>query len=438
MSSNQNLLAGFGRRCITPDHVVNLTGYGDDEIRFSQGVVDNIYLTCIAVTDGDDTVLLYTADLLSFSGPMADLLRERVTPVTGIPGDHIFCTATHSHSGPLPYPNRVPEAAQFQEQVLAAGVAAAQAALADRAPAAMLSTVQEVPGMNFIRHYKMSDGTYSGSNFGRWDIPIVGHATETDPRMVLVKFAREGRKDIVLMNWQAHNDNVREVGYYYISSSYTGRVRAKFELETGMHFAFFMGASGNQNAVTRIPAEDHGLDYIAYGQRMVDYAMDALSTLTPVTGSGISTKRVTFVYDVDHSWDHMLDKANEVFDYWKATNLQEGNKLARSYGFSSVYQTRDIRARAAMPATGTLELNAFRIGDLGFVTSTNEVFSTVGFHVRANSPFDTTVILTGNFQYLPCAEAYDYRSYEADTSMFAKGTAEKVGETLVAMLREVK
>jgi hypothetical protein len=97
--------------------------------------------------------------------------------------------------------------------------------------------------MNFIRHHRMADGTYAGSNFGSWDSGIVDHATDTDPRMVLVKFAREGKQDIVLMNWQAHNDNVRGVGYYFLSSSYTGRVRAKFEAETGMHFAFFMGAS---------------------------------------------------------------------------------------------------------------------------------------------------------------------------------------------------
>ena len=437
MNHNPSLLAGFGRTCITPRYTVHLTGYGDDESRFSQGVIDNIYLTCLAVTDGEDTVLLYTADLLSLADFLPEQIRNRVSAATGIPGDRMFFTATHSHSGPNLYADFEPTV-RFRKELIDAAVASAQAALADRAPASMLSTVQDVPGMNFIRHYEMADGTYSGSNFGNWNQPIVGHATETDPRMVLVKFAREGRKDIVLMNWQAHNDNVRQVGYNYISSSYTGRLRAKFELETGMHFAFFMGASGNQNAVTRIPEEDHGLDYIAYGQRMADHAIAALDKLTPVTGRGISTKRDIFVYEVDHSWDHMLDKANEVYDYWKATDLQEGNKLARSYGLSSVYQSRAIRTRVNMPATGTLELNAFRIGDLGFVTSTNEVFSTVGFHVRANSPFATTVILTANHQYLPCAQSYDYRSYEADTSMFAKGTAEKVADRLVTLLNEVK
>lgn len=443
MNENKPFLVGYARQNITPDYTVHLTGYGDDETRLSQGVVDDIYLTCIAVTDGDETVLMYTSDLLSFGDDQPELARALVSPATGIPGDHMFFTATHNHSGPLNYPSRLPEEergdiVRFQDDLLAAAVSTAQAALADRAPAAMFSTVQDVPGMNFIRHYKMSDGTYAGSNFGNWNQEITGHATENDPRMVLVKFARDGKQDIVLMNWQAHNDNVRQVGYNLISSSYAGRVRAKFEQETGLHFAFFMGASGNQNPDSRIEAEKHGLNYIAYGEQLALHAIAALDKLTPVTGTGIKTKHVMFEYEIDHSWDHLLEQANEVFDLWKTVGKKEGDILGKTYGFSSSFQARDIRRRAAMPPTDLLELNAFRIGDMGFFTSTNEVFSTVGRYVRANAPFDTTFILTGNRFYLPCAESYDYRSYEADTSMFAKGTAEKVADELVRMLNDVR
>jgi len=443
MNENKPFLVGYARQSITPDYTVHLTGHGDDETRLSQGVVDDIYLTCIAVTAGDETVLMYTSDLLSFGDDQPELARALVSPATGIPGDHMFFTATHNHSGPLNYPSRLAEGERedierFQDELLAAAVSTAQAALADRAPAAMLSTVQEIPGMNFIRHYKMDDGSYAGSNFGDWSLGIAGHATENDPRMVLVKFAREGKQDIVLMNWQAHNDNVHQVGYNLISSSYVGRVRAKFEQETGLHFAFFMGASGNQNPDSRIEAEKHGLNYIAYGEQLALHAIAALDTLTPVTGSGISTKHVMFEYEVDHSWDHLLDQANEVFDLWKSVGKKEGDLLGKSYGFSSSFQARDIRRRAAMPATDLLELNAFRIGDMGFITSTNEVFSTVGRYVRANSPFDTTFILTGNRFYLPCAESYDYRGYEADTGMFAKGSAEKVADEFVRMLNDVR
>lgn len=62
------------------------------------------------------------------------------------------------------------------------------------------------------------------------------------------------------------------------------------------------------------------------------------------------------------------------------------------------------------------------------------MFSDQGLYIKENSPFDTTFIITGNNGYLPSAEAYDYRSYEADTGLFAKGTAEMLAEKYVELL----
>lgn len=436
MENKRNLLAGYGRKCITPDYEVCISGYGDDEVRRSQGVVDDIYTTCIAITEAEETVLLFTTDLLSVHDGAADQLRERLVPELGIPGDHMFFGATHSHSGPLLYGDQ-PDAVRFREMFIEQCLAAAEEALADRAPAVMESVTAEVPNMNFIRHYEMNDGTYLGSNFGSTASGFKCHARPTDPRMILVRFRREEKPDIVMMNWQAHNDNVRQVGYYYLSSSYVGHVRKEFEKLTQTHFAFFQGASGDQNAVSRIQEEDPGLNYIQYGEKMAQYAVAALPKLMPVTGSGIKTRHLLFEAPVDHSWDHMLEQANEVFKVWKTVGKKEGDALGKTYGFTSSYQSRDIRIRAAMGPTLAVQLNAFRIGDMGFVTSPNEVFSTVGIHVRANAPFETVFIITGNSRYLPCAEAYEYRSYEADTGMFAKGAAEKVAQTWTEMLKEV-
>ena len=116
----------------------------------------------------------------------------------------------------------------------------------------------------------------------------------------------------------------------------------------------------------------------------------------------------------------------------------EGDALGKTYGFTSSYQARDIRIRYEMEKTMETELNAFSIGEVGFANSYNEVFSTVGRYVRDNAPFEHVFWITGNSRYLPCKEAYDYRSYEADTSLYARGTAEKVQEQLVRMLHTVK
>jgi hypothetical protein len=86
-----------------------------------------------------------------------------------------------------------------------------------------------------------------------------------------------------------------------------------------------------------------------------------------------------------------------------------------------------------------LELSAFSIGDIGFVTNTNETFSDQGLFVKENTPFTHTFIITGNRGYLACREAYEYYAYEALgwSGYYVEGTAEKMGSCWVDLLREI-
>ena len=241
------------------------------------------------------------------------------------------------------------------------------------------------------------------------------------------------------MNWQAHNDSVHFVGHNLLSSSYVGEVRKAFEEQTGMHFAFFQGASGNQNPSSWIQEENHGLpDHFAYARKLADHAVQILKDLRPVMGTDIVTTRLIFDAKVDHSLDHMTAQAEQVYELYLTKGKKEADALGKTYGFSSCYQARAILTRSKMGETVPIVLNAFRIGELGFVTAGNELFSTIGLHVRLHAPFENTFIISGNKYYLPCMAAYEYGAYEAVTSLYAKGTAEKVADTLVEMLESIR
>ena len=56
-------------------------------------------------------------------------------------------------------------------------------------------------------------------------------------------------------------------------------------------------------------------------------AADLLEKLEPVEGSGIATSRRMVEVQIDHSWDHMLPQANEVFDLWKSAGKTAGDAL---------------------------------------------------------------------------------------------------------------
>ena len=99
MSENQ-LLVGFARVDITPKESVPLAGYGNTAARYSQVILDHLTATCIAFTQGEDTVLLFTQDLVCTNHKWARPIRERIEKELGVPADRIFIHATHTHSAP--------------------------------------------------------------------------------------------------------------------------------------------------------------------------------------------------------------------------------------------------------------------------------------------------------------------------------------------------
>ena len=436
-NTQATLLAGYAKINITPDFSVGIGGYSNAETRRSNYVEAPIFATCIALTDGGETVLLYTIDNCGLGRGAINEIRDAVTAATGVPADHIFCGATHSHSCPALFNDEA--GIRYQQLLFGWCVEAAQKALADRSPATIHGAMPIIEGMNFVRHYITADGTYAGSNFGTFkNNPAVAHAAPTDPRMVLVKFAREGKRDILLINWQGHPDRAKELGFNSLAPSYVGPLRDTVAAGTGMEVAYFTGADGNVNIDSLVASEKHHLNWRQYGVKMATIIMEKLPELQEIPGEGIRTQQRIFVADIDHSWDPMLDKANEVYDFWKATDIHQGNELGKQYGFTSAYQARAIRSRAQMAKTGELEINAIRVGGLGITTGTYEMFSESGTFVKENSPYAATVLITGNSSYIPSEAAFGYRCYEADTGFYAKGTAEKLSETYVDMLKELQ
>ena len=434
---SEGLYAGFGRENVTPDYPTGLGGYSDQETRTSTGFVDYIYTTCVAVTSGEETILMFTVDTCAIGRDRAEEIRQAVTLATGIPRDKIFAAGTHCHSAPswAGYDN----AERYKTDILVACVKAAQTALADRSPAQLKAATPEIEGMNFVRHYLMADGTYAGSNFGSFSSGIVDHAAEADHQMVLVQFDRaEDKKDILMVNWQAHPDSGSEIGYNTIAASWIGPLRTKLESLSGMQVAYFTGPSGNLVKDSKMESKKNGLDWRGYGEKMAELTNGKLADLKPVEGTAIKTTGTMFTVEIDHSWDHLLKEANDVYNLWKSAGKPAGDALGKQYGFTSSYQARAIKSRATMGATAELEVNAFSIGGIGFTTGTYEMFTSNAMYVKEHSPFDITFLMTGNSSYIPSEDAFNYRCYEADTGYYAKGTGEKLADNYVKMLEEVK
>ena len=431
------LKAGFGRVNITPDYPVVMGGYSG---RVSDGYRDYQYVTCIAVTDGTETVLMYTFDLINVNaGTLPEDFRVAITNATGIMPDRIFMGATHTHSAGSIIDNDTNNK-QYRQEVIAAAAKAGQEAIADMSPCQFLIAQENIEGMNFVRHYKITDGTWYGSNYGDPTPGIEAHAYEPDNQLTLLKFDRdEGKKDILYVGWQAHPDHAYANGWTTLSADFPGAMRNALELDhEDLLVGYYGGASGDMNTFSEITELNHGLGMMQYGEKLAEIVADLMQKFQPVEGTTIKATTKVHTFEIDHTWDHMITQAREISTLYQQKGRDYASQEGYKYGFSSSYQANAIVRRVNMGATEDRTLGAFCIGDVAFIESKCEMFSDSARYVKENSPFSATLVIAGNSTYMPTEKAYDMRTYEADTSNFVKGSAEKMNEQFIEMLKSLK
>ncbi len=431
---------GFGKIDYTPDFSVGLGGYGGDFKRSHVEVVMPVYITCIAAKQDGVTALVYTVDTCGFRKELADLFREAIEKATGVPGSHIVFGGTHGHNCPSTAPLSHPIVAQLVERMQAAAVEAAKVALEDLAPAKIFGAKPVFPGLNFTRHYRMPGGKRSTTNTGiTKEMVTTGHLGPSDPQMVMVKFAREEKEDVLLCNWQAHPDDAYQIGFNKIAPGYPGPFRDQLETISGCRVAFFQGASGNQVRDSRHKELSHGLNWENYGIHLARKAYGAFNQFVPVEADGIFVTRHMLTVNVNHSEDDKLEAAREIDRLLDDGQREKAIELLEPNGIRSLSHASGILMRGTMKQTGELELNALRIGQVGFAVNTCETFSDQGLYIKNYSPFEFTFMVTGNRSYLPCNQAYDYPCYEVigGSGYYARGTAEAMADKLVQMLCEI-
>ena len=436
------LQIGYGKVNITPNYSVGLAASGDEKSRRSTGMVSYLFATCVAVKFGEETYLLYTVDTLSVGESMGDALRaEIVAENPDIKLENIYFGATHTHSAPATgWSDNSPEG-KYRKDFIAYMPQAAKAALKDLAPATMEACKFELEGMNFVRHYIMNDGTYAGSNFGDSSSGYKEHTYDVNHEMIFVNFKREGKDDVLLVNWAAHPANPYDeaIGNLNLSADHPGWARDELEKLTGAKVAYFNGASGDVVMRSSVESLKHGLNAKEYGEKLAQMAYEHYDELKPLEVDAVKTTQYVATVNVEHELEHLIPQCMEI----KAvrsdrTQKDKADQMARDLGLSSAYHASAIITRSNMGATATRTLNAFRIGPVGFTTGTYEMASEHAAELKAASPYEFTFQICGNQNYIPREEAIDYHSYEGDTRRYTRETGDVLVAKYVEMLESIK
>ena len=434
------LQIGFGRVCITPDFPVCLAGGGYPKRIFTQ-VLEDIYVTCIAITDNrNETALLLTQDLVSTADVYANPTRSKLSDATGVPVDHIFLASTHTHSAPTPYPGVGNE--EFMQLYYPSVVRAAQAAMADRSEATVRIGQSHAEGLVFVRRYKLADGTYEGASGNTSTCKeLVDHAYASDDTVQIIRFLRPGKKDILLTNLGAHATFKGATGMTNLSPDFPGAIRDYVESNADCLVAYFIAAAGDQTPTTRLKTDDHGLNYRRYGQRIGELIVKALPHLQEAKTGNVAVRHDSCTVATNRQNLHRLADALAVWEVFQAEGFKVGNKLAHEQGFASVYEAMAIKNHANLPETMDIGINAMGLGDVGFIFASYEMYSGNAAWVREHSPYPMTFVITccnGSNGYLPSEIGYEINCYEAYNSNVGRGAGEKLADLFIKMLTRLK
>ncbi len=427
-------MAGYSRMDISPDTfpVPNDNGNATE-------LMNDLYATVVAVSDGENKALFITLDTLFV---MNDVLNEALSSAKkyGVKEEYVFINCTHNHSS-VRYNQNTENIRLWLSKYNITIDKAIKQALNDLSPATAKIGRAESDHLAFVRRYIMNDGGFTGIHMPTNNSGAARHETEADPELQAIRFCREEKKDIVMVNWQAHAAHA--VGFFpnTINADFIHYFREGAEEKYDVLFAYYQGAAGNINLSSKIHGDKN---YINVGKKLVDVLGEALENAEPATLGKIHAEKFMLPANIDHSTDNLLSKANKALTEYNNYLNKTGTKMTpdmiyEKYGFNSRYHISCIIRRSNLPEIVELPISAISFGDIGFASAPYEMFDTNGMFIKDNSRFKTTFVCAytnGHFGYIPSALGYENGGYEAYISRFEAGTGELVANKLVAMLAE--
>lgn len=415
---------GYGRKQMAgplPIHTWNST---------AEVYRDPLYLTCIAFSDGENTALVMSADVMKVDSTAFEECAKLLGEKFGIERKSIMISAIHSHYAPT-----ITRTCSWAETFFDAALFATEQALADLSPARVYGGEGYTDSLTFVRRYLLADGTWK-FNPSAADNPV-RHESDADNQLRTLRFVREGKKDILMANYQTHYHGPERKDV--ITADVFGDFRALAEEELGCDFMYCSGAGGNLNFFSVIPGERKHRNIGAAAAELLRATKEALNGEKELTPGKVITATTVYKGKIRHDPPERIAQAQEVRNVGRDT--PEGAELIKKYQFVNKYEPGAILYRNTLG--DTLDVHFFTVcfGDIAISGVPYEQFDTNAQEVRAASPYEMTFTLSmvnESFAYVPSALADHHRSYEVATSKFVPGSGTAFAAEQLGLLKKCK
>jgi len=438
--------AGFAELEFTPKK-----GFlpGEFEAYYAKdGALLPLQANAAALSDGNTTVILISADHLQLEAHFATPIRERIAEATGVSFNNILLAATHTHTGPALDTDcwktpAEPEIAQVVANRIVKAAVEAYENMKDGAAIGVGTT--EEKRFSFCRDWVFTDG-HIETNPGYGKAAELDHTFATpDYTVEIMKIEQDGKIAAIIVNYADHPDTQWSHERNKFSPDYPGFMRDALKEKYGRDVTvlFLNGCCGDINhldfkyetdkATYRrskdvCPSKEIGEGLADTVSAELDKIIADESDVRIETGKKTITVNRRQITDEELAWAHDIMKQSET-EYLGVS----------TYGTAKAY----LRLCKDVPETEELSMYLFKIGPWAIVTLPGEIYSEIGHGIKAGSPFERTVLSSltnGHHGYVTPDYIRGNGSYEGrfSSGTTGYGTAEAMVKGAIELLNEHK
>lgn len=433
--------AGFARVDVTPPLGTPISGYFT--ARYAKDVRDPIEVNALALGNGTDTLLILACDVVAITQSHADAIRALISERTGVPATHVMLCALHQHTAiciggrEIFFPVKDELYLRHFYRKLAD---VAQMAVGDLAEARVFTAeAQSAEEIAFVRRYVMADGKIqTNPHTEKYGTPA-RRCDESDNTVRLIRFKREGKKDIAYVNFSTHPD---VIGGSRFSADWPGFVRRFVEGDTpDAHCLCVTGFQGDSNHVNffkstieeRFPY-GKGYEHSRYMGRVI------ADTVKQIWDTGAEHTADRICADVQTIYNKTNTAGMEYYDeavqYVAAFEAGTPLKTEHVRDDASAYRIVDLQKA---PIYQPVAVTVMGLGDILFVGLGGEPFTayTHAAHAAAGNKTVFCSCCTNGYQgYLPHARAFAEGGYEVSNTFFTAGLEEQCVAKIKDMLNK--
>ncbi len=428
--------AGTGKIDITPGRNVLMDGMIREHA--SEGVHDPISARALVLANDEDmskACAIVSVEVCGISEEDSRIVRDAVHQRAGIPRDRIVLAATHTHSGPSTVGYFNPVETEYVKDLRERLVKVIEEAAANMRPAlAGCASGEE----HTISHYRrlLADDGHVVMNWEPFPAErIVKVLGEADPEVGVLKVVDAESPDeviCILFNHAGH-PNVLSGDNYLISSDYPGYAANLLEEEIGCVAMFVNAAEGTMDIDGLKDRDWEGV--VRAGTALAEVVSNVAKSITDLDDLRVNGSSVGYTIGKRKITDE------EVAWFEAVLEKSDGSIQTMADGVGDDYKAMLYKKiHDSERDEIDIEQICIAVGDAAFVSFPGEVFTEIGMHIKAESPFAHTYFMgmvNGKVGYIPTRKAISEGGYAVDTRELDTDAEDALVQKSLTLLNEV-